>query len=73
MPASPWSLAREAARRGHAAVIDDESYRRRMSSQINIQEGRHRLARKIFHGRRGQLRQRYREGQEDSSARSASS
>jgi hypothetical protein len=47
------------------SVIDDESYRRRMSSQINIQEGRHRLARKIFHGRRGQLRQRYREGQED--------
>jgi TnpA family transposase len=47
------------------SVIDDEGYRRRMSSQINIQEERHRLARRIFHGQRGQLRQRYREGQED--------
>jgi TnpA family transposase len=47
------------------SVIDDESYRRRISSQINIQEERHRLARQIFHGQRGQLRQRYREGQED--------
>ena len=47
------------------SVIDDEGYRRRMSSQINIHEERHRLARKIFHGQRGQLRQRYREGQED--------
>jgi Tn3 transposase DDE domain-containing protein len=46
-------------------VIDDEGYRRRMSSQINIHEERHRLARRIFHGWRGQLRQRYREGQED--------
>jgi TnpA family transposase len=47
------------------SVIDDEGYRRRMSSLINIHEERHRLARKIFHGQRGQLRQRYREGQED--------
>jgi Tn3 transposase DDE domain-containing protein len=36
-----------------------------MSSQINIQEERHRLARQIFHGQRGQLRKRYREGQEN--------
>ncbi len=28
-------------------------------------ESRHRLARMIFHGRRGELRQAYREGQED--------
>ena len=28
-------------------------------------EGRHQLARVIFHGKRGELRQRYREGQED--------
>ena len=47
------------------SVIDDEGYRRRMSAQINIQEGRHKLARKVFQGHRGQLRQRYREGQED--------
>ena len=30
-----------------------------------MQESRHRLARKLFHGQRGELRQRYREGQED--------
>jgi Tn3 transposase DDE domain len=30
-----------------------------------VQESRHRLARKIFHGQRGELRQAYREGQED--------
>lgn len=47
------------------SVIDDESYRRRMSSQLNLHEERHRLARRVFHGQRGQLRQRYREGQED--------
>jgi TnpA family transposase len=45
--------------------IDDESYRRRILVQLNRQEGRHRLARTIFHGKRGELRQRYREGQED--------
>ncbi len=45
--------------------IDDESYRRRILVQLNRGEGRHQLARTIFHGRRGELRQRYREGQED--------
>ena len=33
--------------------------------QLNRGEGRHQLARTIFHGKRGELRQRYREGQED--------
>ncbi len=33
--------------------------------QLNRQEARHRLARRLFHGHRGQLRQGYREGQED--------
>lgn len=33
--------------------------------QLNRGEGRHSLARALFHGRRGELRQRYREGQED--------
>jgi TnpA family transposase len=32
--------------------------------QLTIQESRHRLARVIFHGRRGELRQAYREGQD---------
>jgi TnpA family transposase len=45
--------------------IDDESYRRRILTQLNRGEGRHELARTIFHGKRGELRQRYREGQED--------
>ena len=43
----------------------DETYRRTVHTQLTIQESRHRLARKIFHGQRGELRQRYREGQED--------
>ncbi len=49
------------------ALIDptDESYRRSINTQLTVQESRHRLARAIFHGRRGQIYQRYREGQED--------
>ena len=46
-------------------VIDDETYRRGILTQLNRGEGRHDLAREVFHGRRGELRQRYREGQED--------
>jgi TnpA family transposase len=45
--------------------VDDEAYRRRILTQLNRGESRHNLARTIFHGRRGELRQRYREGQED--------
>ena len=45
--------------------IDDDSYRRRILIQLNRGEGRHQLARVLFHGKRGELRQRYREGQED--------
>jgi TnpA family transposase len=44
--------------------IDDELYRRRILNQLTRGERRHRLARAIFHGQRGELRQRYREGQE---------
>lgn len=47
------------------AYIDDEAYRRRILNQLNRGEGRHQLARTVFHGKRGELRQRYREGQED--------
>ncbi|WP_026554682.1 Tn3 family transposase [Arthrobacter sp. 35W] len=43
----------------------DETYRRTTNTQLTVQESRHRLARTIFHGRRGQIHQRYREGQED--------
>lgn len=47
------------------SYIDDEAYRRRILTQLNRQEGRHSVARMIFYGQRGELRQRYREGQED--------
>ena len=47
------------------AYIDDEHYRRRILTQLNRGEGRHGVARAVFHGQRGELRQRYREGQED--------
>jgi len=33
--------------------------------QLNRHENRHSLARKIFHGQRGEVRKHYREGQED--------
>ena len=45
--------------------IDDESRRRSTLQQLNLGEGRHSLARDVFHGKRGELYQRYREGQED--------
>jgi hypothetical protein len=45
--------------------IDDEAYRRRVLTQLNRGESRHSLARATFYGQRGELRQRYREGQED--------
>ncbi len=45
--------------------IGDETYRRRVLTQLNRGEGRHGLSRAVFHGQRGELRQRYREGQED--------
>ncbi len=45
--------------------IDDEAKRRATLSQLNRGEGRHSVARAVFHGKRGELRQHYREGQED--------
>ena len=45
--------------------VDDEAYRRRILTQLNRGESRHSLARAVFHGRRGEVRQRYREGQEE--------
>jgi TnpA family transposase len=68
----PIKLARALQELGRLAktlymlrLIDDEGYRRRILVQLNRGEGRHQLARIIFHGKRGELRQRYREGQED--------
>ena len=45
--------------------ITDESKRRRTLTQLNRGEDRHKLARAVFHSKRGELRQRYRQGQED--------
>jgi len=45
--------------------LDDEPKRRAILLQLNRTESRHSLAREVFHGKRGELRQKYREGQED--------
>ena len=68
----PFSLARAISEMGRIAktlhllaYIDDEAYRRRILQQINRGEGRHSVARAVFFGKRGELRRRYKEGQED--------
>ncbi|NQY62126.1 MAG: Tn3 family transposase [Alteromonadaceae bacterium] len=45
--------------------IDDEDYRRRILTQLNRGEGRHSVARVICYGQQGEIRKRYRDGQED--------
>jgi len=45
--------------------IDDEDYRRHILIQLNKGESRHSLARTVYHGRRGEIHEKYREGQED--------
>ncbi len=47
------------------AYLDDEGYRRRILTQLTRGEARHSLARAVFYGKRGELHQAYREGQED--------
>lgn len=47
------------------SYVDDEPYRREIKGMRNLQEGRHDLARTMFHGRKGELRHGYREGMED--------
>ncbi len=46
-------------------LADEPAYRRKIKVQANLQEGRHALVRKIFHGKYGQLYQRYQDGMED--------
>ncbi|MBT2225068.1 Tn3 family transposase [Nonomuraea sp. NEAU-A123] len=46
-------------------LADEPGYRRWIKVQANLQEGRHALARKIFHGKQGQLYHRYQDGMED--------
>jgi TnpA family transposase len=47
------------------SYLDDETYRRRILTQLNRRESRHGVARAIFHSQRGEVCQPYREGQED--------
>lgn len=68
----PTPLGRALAELGRAAktlhllhYVDSDTYRRAIGVHINRHEGRHSVARIIFHGNRGELRQPYREGQED--------
>ena len=44
--------------------VSDEAYRRRILIQLNRREARHSVARYVFHGRRGDLYQAYKTGQE---------
>jgi TnpA family transposase len=69
---SPSHLGQAFAEYGRIATLHllsfvdpDDRYRRQASRQLTIQEGRHQLARKIFHGQLGEVRQAYREGQKD--------
>jgi TnpA family transposase len=68
----PTTLARAIAEVGRISktffqldYIDNEAYRRRILTQLNRGESRNGLARATFHGRRGEIRHAYREGQED--------
>jgi TnpA family transposase len=69
---NPSSLARALAELGRVIktlhVLDychDPVYRRAIHRQLNRGESRNSLARDVFHGRRGQLRQHYQAGQEN--------
>ncbi len=45
--------------------VHDEEKRRRILTQLNRHEFRHRLARRVCHGERGEIRRPYRQGQEE--------
>lgn len=45
--------------------VADEAYRRGIKTMRNLNEGRHDLARHVFHGQTGELRHGYRDGMED--------
>jgi TnpA family transposase len=47
------------------SYVDQAPYRAQIKGMRNLQEGRHDLARHVFHGRRGDLRRAYHEGMED--------
>jgi len=47
------------------SYVDEEPYRRQIKGIRNLQEGRHDLARRLFHGGKGELAQSYQDGMED--------
>ena len=47
------------------SYLNDESYRRAIHTQLNRGESRHRLARALCYGNKGELRRRYVDGMED--------
>jgi TnpA family transposase len=68
----PTTLARALAELGRIVktlhmlgYIDSEETRRRILTQLNRQEFRHRLARRVCHGDRGEIRKAYRQEQEE--------
>lgn len=68
----PTTLARGITELGKLAktihllnYIDSEAYRRRILAALNRNESRNKWARHLCHGQRGQIRKRYRTGQED--------
>jgi TnpA family transposase len=68
----PTSLARALSEIGRIAktvhilhYIDDPAFRRRILTQLNHTELRHRLGRRIHHGERGEIRSPLQQGQEE--------
>jgi hypothetical protein len=65
-PSSRAHRAPRADRRETAHVyVDDDTYRRDIKGVRNLQEGRHSLAPHVFHGKKGELYERYHKGMED--------
>lgn len=69
---NPTTLARALAELGRIIkslhvlrYVDDAAFRRRILTQLNRQELRHRLGRRIFLGERGEIRSSLRQGQEE--------
>lgn len=68
----PTTLAKALAELGRIAktlhvlrTIDEPDFRRRILAQLNRQELRHKLARRLHHGDRGEIRSPLRQGQEE--------
>ncbi len=47
-----------------ACYYHSQLFGRKINTQLNRQESRHELDRRIFYGQKGELRQKYKEGQE---------